>query len=45
MSVEYRWNDADRRKPKYTENNLSQCHFAHNKPHMDWIVIEQVPPQ
>lgn len=23
-------------KPKYSEGNLSQCHFAQHKPHMDW---------
>jgi hypothetical protein len=26
----------DRAKPKYSGKNLSQCHFAHHKSHMDW---------
>jgi hypothetical protein len=36
---EYIWSfggDNDRLKPKYHEENLSQCHCAHHKTHMDW---------
>jgi hypothetical protein len=29
------WNEIDRGKPKYSGNNLSQCHFVHDKSHMD----------
>jgi len=36
MSVEYRWNDADREKLKYLEKNLSQCYFDHHKSSVDW---------
>jgi hypothetical protein len=32
---ERRWNDIDRGKQKNSEKNLSQCHFAHHKSHMD----------
>jgi hypothetical protein len=33
---ELRLNDIDRRKPKNSEKNLSQCHFVRHKSHMDW---------
>jgi hypothetical protein len=28
---ERRWNDIDKGKQKYSEKNLSQCHFLHHK--------------
>ena len=33
MSMEQWRNDTDRRKPMYSEKNLSHCHFVHN---MEW---------
>jgi hypothetical protein len=33
--MEQRWNELDRGKPKYSEQDLSQCHFVHHKFHMD----------
>jgi hypothetical protein len=33
---------ADREKPMYSENNLSQCHFVHHKSHISWIGTEPV---
>jgi hypothetical protein len=33
--MEHQWNETDRRKPKYSEKNLFQCHFVHQKSHMD----------
>jgi hypothetical protein len=33
--MEQRWNDKDKGKLKYWEEDLSQCHFTHHKFHMD----------
>ena len=30
MSIERWWNDTNRRKPKYLDKNLSQCHSEHH---------------
>jgi hypothetical protein len=31
MSMEHWWDDTDRGKPKYLEENLSHFHFFHKK--------------
>jgi hypothetical protein len=31
MSTEHWWNDTDRGNPKYSEENLTHCHFVHHK--------------
>jgi len=33
---EHWWNDNDRRKAKYSEKDLSQCHFVHYKSRNGW---------
>jgi hypothetical protein len=38
------WNDTDRRKKKYSENSLSQWHFAHQKSHVNWVEMVTWPP-
>jgi hypothetical protein len=32
--MEHRWNETDRGKPKYSQENLSQYHFVHHKSHI-----------
>jgi len=34
------WNDIDRKKPKYLENNLSHCHSVDHNFHTDWPGIK-----
>jgi hypothetical protein len=33
--MENRWNEIEKGKPKYLGENQSQCHFVHQKSHMD----------
>jgi hypothetical protein len=33
--MDHQWNEIDRKKPKYSGKNLSQCHFVHHKSPMD----------
>jgi hypothetical protein len=42
-SGEPRWNGIDRWNPKYSERNLSQCHFVQHKSHKDWPERESKP--
>jgi hypothetical protein len=37
-------NLGHREKPKFSEKNLSQCHFWGHKSHMDWSGIEPGSP-
>ena len=37
------WMNDDRRKLKYSEKNLSQCHFVHHKSHTNWPGIDPGP--
>ena len=45
MSMEHWWNDADRRKPKYTEKSLSHCNIVHLRFYTDWPRIKPGLPQ
>jgi hypothetical protein len=38
------WNIIDREKAKNSEKNLSQCHFVHQKCHIDQPVCKPRPP-
>jgi len=44
ISVAHWCNDDDRRKLKYAERTLSQCHIFHYKPHIDWPGLERWCP-
>jgi hypothetical protein len=35
VSMEHWWNDMDKEKPKYWEENLSHGHFVYRKLQMD----------
>jgi hypothetical protein len=37
--MEHRWNEIDKEKWKYSEKNLSQCHFVDQKSHMDHVSL------
>jgi len=41
-SVEYWYRKPDGILPNYSEENPSQCHFAHHKTHRDREVFERV---
>jgi hypothetical protein len=44
MNMEHWWNDTDRRKVKYSDKNLPQCHFVHHKSHINRPRIEPGAP-
>ena len=41
MSVKHWCNDTDKRKPKSSEINLSQCHFVHHN--LPWTGLGSIP--
>jgi len=43
MNMDQWWNDADRGNLKYSEKNLSHCHFVHHKSHIDYCVVDARP--
>jgi hypothetical protein len=43
MKRGHRWNDIEGGKPKYSEQNLSHCHFVHQKSDTDRPGIEPGP--
>jgi len=45
MNAGHWQNDKDRGKPKYSEKNLSKCHFVQCKSQMDWNGIKPGPLQ
>jgi hypothetical protein len=42
MSRDHQWNEYEREKSNYLEENLSQCQFVHNESHIDCSVFEFV---
>jgi hypothetical protein len=42
VGTEHWWNDTDKGKLKYSEQNLSQCHFDHHKSQTKWPGTESV---
>jgi hypothetical protein len=45
VSTEHWCNKNDRGEPKYSEKNLAQCQFLHQKSHTDCSGTEPVPPR
>jgi hypothetical protein len=43
IECEVLWNNANRKKLKYLENDLTQCHFVHHKYHIDCRGFESRP--
>ena len=43
--MEHWWDDADKRKTKYTEKSLSHCNIVHLKFYTDWPRIKLGLPQ
>jgi len=43
MNVEHWWNDADKKKPTYSDVNLPKLHVIYNKFCMDWSINELRP--
>jgi len=40
MSMQHKWIDTRKGKPKCSEKTLSQGHFVHHNSHIDWPGIE-----
>jgi len=40
MSVKHWQTNSDAGKHKYSDKNLSQCHFFHHKCHTHWLGIK-----
>jgi hypothetical protein len=45
VNMEHWWNDTDRGKPQYWEENLSECHSIQHKSHMNWHRVETGSPR
>jgi hypothetical protein len=43
--IELWYNDTDKGKRKYADEDLSQCQFHRHKSHIDWPEIEPGTPQ